>query len=147
MSPGAIVLFVAFFAGILLVILALMVWQQARVNPTYQPLEYVVEHAISHISGRLPPESKLSRADIRRILEYEIHYMQRLAQENRRNPIEAVAGGHDESIRWISSEIQSRHDVTYSFEDIATVLALEADYLMAIGAVGDPVETQGEEEE
>ena len=147
MSPGAIVFFVAFFAGILLIILALLVWQQARAKPSYQPLEYVVEHAVRHVADRLPQGTDLTRADIRRILDYEVHYLQGLAQEDRRNPIEAVAGGHDQSIRWIASEIQSKHDIAYSFDDIATVLGLEADYLMAIGAVGDPVETQGEEEE
>lgn len=146
-SPGSVVLFVALLAGVLLIVMALMVWQHARSNPTYQPLEYVVEHAVRHISERLPEDSGLTRADIRRILDYEIHYLQGLAQDDRRNPIEAVAGGHDASIRWIAGEIQERHGVTYSFEDIAAVLELEADYLVAIGAVGDPVETQGEEQE
>ena len=147
MSPGAIVLFVALLAGVLLVIMALMVWQHANRNPSYQPLEYVVEHAVRHISDRLGDEgTKLNRHDIRRILEYEVYYLQGLAQENRRNPIEAVAGGHDESIRWIAAEIESKHDVAYSQEDIAAVLSLEADYLMAIGAVGEPVDMQGDEE-
>lgn len=147
MSPGAIVLFVALLAGVLLVIMALMVWQHANRNPSYQPLEYVVEHAVHHILDRLGDDTKLNRHDIRRILEYEVYYLQGLAQEDRRNPIEAVAGGHDDSIRWIASEIQSKHDIAYSPDDIATVLSLEADYLMAIGAVGDPIETQGEEEQ
>ncbi len=146
MSPGTVVVFVAFFAGILLVVMALMVWQHANRHPSYQPLEYVVEHAVQHISDRLGEDTKLARHDIRRILEYEVHYLQGLAQENRRNPIEAIAGGHDDSIRWIAAEIQSKHDAAYSLEDIATVLSLEADYLMAIGAVGEPVEMQGDEE-
>lgn len=145
MSPGSVVVFIAFFAGILLVVMALMVWQHANRHPSYQPLEYVVEHAVRHISDRLGDDVKLARHDIRRILEYEVHYLQGLAQENRRNPIEAIAGGHDDSIRWIAAEIQSKHDVAYSPEDIAAVLSLEADYLMAIGAVGDPVDMQGDE--
>lgn len=146
MSTGAIVLFVAFLAGILLVVMALMVWQHANRNPSYQPLEYVVEHAVGHISDRLDEGTKLNRHDIRRILEYEVHYLQGLAQENRRNPIEAVAGGHDDSIRWIAAEIESKHGAAYSHEDIAAVLSLEADYLMAIGAIGEPVDMQGDEE-
>ncbi len=146
MSSGAVVLFVALLAGVLLVIMALMVWQHANRNPSYQPLEYVVEHAVRHISDRLGEETKLKHHDIRRILEYEVYYLQGLAQENRRNPIEAVAGGHDDSIRWVATEIESKHDVAYSHEDIAAVLGLEADYLMAIGAVGEQVDMQGDEE-
>jgi hypothetical protein len=144
---GAILFFAAFLGGVLLLIMALLVWQQARARPTYQPLEYVVEHAVLHILERLPEGVRLNRADVRRILDYELHYLQGLAQDDRRNPVDTIAGGHDASIQWIQSEIQSKHGVTYSFDDIATVLALEADYLVAIGAVGDPVANQGEEEE
>jgi hypothetical protein len=46
-------------------------------------------------------------------------------------------------VEYIADEIRSKHGVSYSQEQIAEVLRLEADYLVAIGAVGDPV---GEEE-
>lgn len=130
--------------GVLLVIIALMVWQEARRRPSYEPLEYVVNDALKHIAERLPEDSGLNNADIRRILEWEVYYLQGLAQDKRSNPVETVAGGHDASVEYIAEQIETKHGVSYSQDQIREVLRLEADYLVAIGAVGDPV---GEEEE
>lgn len=145
MSPAAIIAFVGLLLGVLFVIIALMVWQEARRRPSYEPLEYVVEDAVKHIQERLPEGSSLARSDIRRILEWEVFYLQGLAQEDRKNPVETVAGGHEASVDYIASEIQERHGVSYPHEEIEEVLRLEADYLMAIGAVGEPVEPGDEE--
>ena len=145
MSPAAIVAFVALLVGVFLVIVAMIVWQEAKRRPSYEPLEYVVEDAVKHVQAGLGDEAKMSRADIRRVLEYEVFYLQGLAQDDRKNPVETVAGGHDSSVDYIVSEIEAKHGVAYSPQDIEDVLRLEADYLMAIGAVGDPVEL-GEEE-
>ena len=144
MSSAEIVAFVAVLVGALLVIVALMVWQEARRRPAYEPLEYVVNDAVKHVAERLPEGSELSNADIRRILEWEVFYLQGLAQDDRRRPVETVAGGHRLSVDYIAEQIHSKHGVSYSHEQIEEVLRLEADYLAAIGAVGEPV---GEEEE
>ncbi|MFP4554529.1 MAG: hypothetical protein ACLFRT_11795 [Actinomycetota bacterium] len=143
MSGPEIIAFVAVLVGVLLVIVAMMVWQEARRRPSYEPLEYVVNDAIKHIAERLPEGSDLSNTDIRRILEWEVYYLQGLAQEDRKNPVETVAGGHELSVEYIADQIRTKHDVSYSQEEIAEVLRLEADYLVAIGAVGEPV---GEDE-
>lgn len=145
MSPAAIIAFVGLLIGLLLLIVALMVWQEARRRPSYEPLEYVVEDAIKHVQGGLSDESRLSKADIRRILEWEVFYLQGLAQDDRKNPVETVAGGHRASVEFIASEIEQRHGVSYPHDDIEEVLRLEADYLMTIGAVGEPVD-MGEDE-
>ena len=131
--------------GLFLVIVALVVWQEAKRRPSYEPLEYVVEDAVKHVQGALPAESTLTKADVRRILEYEVFYLQGLAQEDRKNPVETIAGGHDASVEFIASEIEAKHGIAYARRDIEDVLRLEADYLVAIGAVGDPVEL-GEDE-
>lgn len=143
MSSLEIFTFVILLVGVLLVIVALMVWQEARRRPSYEPLEYVVNDAVKHIAERLPESLELRSADIRRILEWEVYYLQGLAQEKRSTPVETIAGGHDRSIEYISDQIHTKHGVSYSHEQIAEVLRLEADYLVAIGAVGEPV---GEEE-
>ena len=143
MSPSEVIAFVALLVGVLLVIVALMLWQEARRRPSYEPLEYVVNDAVKHIAERLPEEMSLANADIRRIIEWEVFYLQGLAQEDRSNPVETVAGGHDASVGYIADQIRLKHRVSYSHEQIAEVLRLEADYLVAIGAVGEPV---GEEE-
>ena len=145
MSPAAIIAFVGLLLGVLLVIVALMVWQEARRRPSYEPLEYIVEDAVKHIQERMPADSSLTRSDIRRILEWEVFYLQGLAQEDRKNPVETVAGGHHASVDYIASEIEEQHGVSYPHEDIEEVLRLEADYLMAIGAIGEPVEPGDEE--
>ena len=143
MSSLEIFTFVALLAGLLLVIVALMVWQEARRRPTYEPLEYVVNDAVKHVAERLPEDTSLRRSDIRRILEWEVYYLQGLAQEKRKNVVETVAGGHQASVEYIADQIHTKHGVSYPQEEIAEVLRLEADYLVVIGAVGKPV---GEEE-
>ena len=143
MSGPEIIAFVAVLVGAFLVIVAMMVWQEAKRRPSYEPLEYVVNDAVKHIAERLPADAHLSNTDIRRILEWEVYYLQGLAQDDRKNPVETVAGGHELSVDYIADQIRTKHDVSYSQEEIAKVLRLEADYLVAIGAVGEPV---GEEE-
>lgn len=143
MSSVQVFTFVILLVGVLLVIVAMMVWQEAKRRPSYELLEYVVNDAVKHIAERLPDSVGLRNADIRRVVEWEIFYLQGLAQEKRSNPVETVAGGHDLSVGYISDQIHTKHGVFYSHEQIAEVLRLEADYLVAIGAVGDPV---GDEE-
>jgi hypothetical protein len=143
MSSIEVLTFVALLVGVLLVIVALMVWQEARRRPSYEPLEYVVNDAVKHIAERLPDSTGLRNGDIRRILEWEVFYLQGLAQKKRSTPVETVAGGHELSIEYIADQIQTKHGVSYSQDQIAEVLRYEADYLVAIGAVGEPV---GEEE-
>ena len=149
MSGPAVVGFVALLVAVLLFIVALVVWQEARRRPSYEPLEYVVEDAVRHIEASLLLEGKeeLRRGDIRRILEWEVYYLQGLAQKDRKNPVETVAGGHAPAVEYIAEQIAVKHGVTYSSEEIEDVLRYEADYLMRIGAVGEPVALDGGEEE
>jgi hypothetical protein len=146
-SASALAL-VALLVGVFLVILALVVWQEAKRRPSYEPLEYVVDDAVKHIEGGLEAEGidTLSRGDVRRILEWEVFYLQGLAQEDRRNPVETVAGGHEASITYITEQIALKHGVSYAREDVEAVLRHEADYLFRIGAVGERVDPDGGEQ-
>ena len=148
MSASVLTLIVL-LAGVFLVILALIVWQEARRRPSYEPLEYVVEDAVRHVEAGLEAEgdTTMSRADIRRILEWEVFYLQGLAQDDRKNPVDTVAGGHEASIEYITEQIASKHGVSYSPENVEDVLRHEADYLYRIGAVGERVDPDGGEEE
>ncbi|MGH8942942.1 MAG: hypothetical protein ACRDWF_09020 [Acidimicrobiia bacterium] len=148
MSASVLAL-VALLAGVFLVILALVVWQEARRRPSYEPLEYVVEDAVKHVEAGLQSEGndRMSRADVRRILEWEVFYLQGLAQDDRRKPVETIAGGHEASIEYISEQIATKHGVSYSHDDVEDVLRLEADYLYRIGAVGEMVDPDGGEDE
>lgn len=146
---GSVVALIALLAGVFLFILALVVWQEARRRPSYEPLEYVIEDAVKHIETGLVASgnNRLRRADIRRILEWEVFYLQGLAQENRKNPVETVAGGHPASVDWIVEQIATRQAASYPRSDVEDVLRLEADYLFRIGAVGEEVNLDGGEEE
>jgi hypothetical protein len=135
--------------GVLLVITALVVWQEARRRPSYDPLEYVVEDAVLHVEAGLDDEarSRMKRSDIRLVLEWEVYYLQGLAQKHRNNPVETVAGGHETSVDYIIEQIARKQGMTYAQSDVQQILRLEADYLMRIGAVGEPVVFDGGEEE
>lgn len=140
---GAVVLG-GFLLALFLGIVALMVWQEARRRPRKAERVYGVEEAIRFISGRLAPDvrQRLSGGGVRRVIEWEVFYLQGLAQKSRRNPVEAVAGGSEGSIDYITERIRNVNGVTYDRADVAEVLRLEADYLVSIGAVGEAVDPQ-----
>lgn len=139
---------IVLLVGVFLVILALVVWQEARRRPRYEPLEYVIDDAVKHVEEGLRAEGNdsLRRSDVRRILEWEVFYLQGLAQEDRHNPVDTIAGGHESSIEYIIEQIATEHGVSYAQKDVEDVLRYEADYLVRIGAVGEPVDLDGGEE-
>ena len=148
MSGASLIGFIGVLVAALLFIVALVIWQEARRRPHYEPLEYIIEDAVKHVDAGLHAEGKqVSRADIRRILEYEVFYLQGLAQERRSTPVETIAGGHGASVEYIVGEIASNHGATYDPSVVADVLRHEADYLLRIGAIGEPVTSEGGEEE
>ena len=51
-----------------------------------------------------------------------------------------MAGGTDASIDYIQTQIAEVNGAIYDREDVAEVLRLEAEYLVSIGAVGEPVD-------
>ncbi len=79
---------------------------------------------------------------MRRIIEWEVFYLQGLADKKAaRKGITVVAGGDDMAVRYVVRELADRgHD--YSSDDVRKVLEGEAAYLMSIGAIG---EAAGEE--
>lgn len=141
MSGATTVVLVAFLLALFCVMVGLLIWQEAKRRPGKAELAYVVDDAVAFISSRLDPETtaRIGTAGVRRIIEWEVHYLQGLAQADRRRPVETVAGGSDEAIAYIADRIADVHRVAYDSSDIATVLGLEAAYLASIGAVGEPV--------
>ena len=97
-----------------------------------------VDDAVVYIWERLSEGivPSIDQADIRRILEWEMLYLQQPAK--REGP--AVVGGFD------AAEFVQEHAYTsghpYEPEAIFAVLDLQADYLRAIGAVGSPVDPE-----
>ncbi|MDH3249818.1 MAG: hypothetical protein OEQ47_12695 [Acidimicrobiia bacterium] len=144
MSGPTLVVFVGGLAAVFLFIVAVLMWQEAKSRSFDEGPVYVIEDAATFIMARLEPSitARLKRSDVIRILEWEIYYLQGLAQKRRSNPVETVAGGIDASVEFIAREVAEKNKVTYDSEDVVAVLAAEADYLASIGAVGAPVVEQ-----
>jgi len=131
--------------AVLLVILALVVWQHAqRQGP--REVTFGIENAVSFITGRLDADvqKRLGTDGVRRVVEWEVFYLQGLAQEDRRHPVETVAGNYGPAVEFIRGEIARVHDRTYSAADIGSVLALGVTYLQFIGAIGEEAGGLGE---
>lgn len=123
--------------GIFLLVAALVVWQHAaKVSAT---LTYGVEDAVEFVLERLqrPVRERLGESGVRRILEWEVFYLQGLAQVDRRHAVETIAGPYGPAIDYIGERIESSLGKPYSPEEIREVLELEVAYLATIGAIGD----------
>ncbi|MCQ3804006.1 MAG: hypothetical protein OXC98_03765 [bacterium] len=127
--------------ALFLSLVAILLWQEAKRRRKGEELVYVVSDALRHIKNHLPSEvrKRVSDAGIQRIIEWEVYYLQGLAQDNRRDPVETVAGGSQSSVGYISQQIAKRHGMEITSDDIRAVLELEAEYLLGIGAVGQKV--------
>ena len=137
--------------AVFLALVAILLWQEAKRRRVSGGAVYVVSDALDHIKSSLASDmrQRLGNAGIQRIVEWEIYYLQGLAQKNRRRPVETVAGGSQSSIDYIREQIVKRHGIEIPSDDIRAVLELEAEYLHSIGAVGQrigPLEELAEEE-
>jgi hypothetical protein len=130
----------AVLIGLLLIILALVIWQHAK--PAVSSGTYGVEDAVAYVLPRLSIEtqSRLGEAGVRRILEWELFYLQGLAQENRLERVETVAGPFEPAVVFIQERISDVHARSYSQGDIAAVLEEQVAYLASIGAIGRQLE-------
>ena len=132
---GPVLLIVA-----LLVVLAVfglgMVLQEHRRRVDDGIVVYGVDDAVVYIWERLPERfvGTIDQQDIRRILEWEMLYLQQPSKRN--GP--AIVGGLDAATFVQQHAYEAGHP--YEPETIFAVLDLQADYLRAIGAVGGPVD-------
>lgn len=128
----------AVLAAVLLAIVALMVWQSARRRPVDEPAAYFVGEAAAFVYERLSDRALdgLDPDDVRLILEWQLHFHQVVAP--RQNGVRPVLGSGDSIEYLIERGIDAGR--TFDYLDLAEVIAAEAEYLVSIGAVGEPVE-------
>lgn len=128
----------AILVALLLVITAVMVWQAARRSAVDDPAFYEPEDAASFVWDRLSSgaRQRLERREVRILLEWGIHYHQVVAPrgEHRRPVV-----GSGDSIEYLMERAAAAGRPVDPI-DIAEVIAAETEYLLAIGAVGAPVE-------
>jgi len=134
----------ALLVAVLLVMAAAMVWQEAVKRPGHEPLTYVLEDAVGFVHARFGPEPPLTRDDVRRILEWEVIYLQGVSPKQSGALAAVRVGGSDEAVQFIMGQITRRTGPRYSEEAIRVVLEGEAEYLDSIGALGIPTEEAGQ---
>lgn len=100
--------------------------------------EDAVEFMVSRLDAAIL--ERLGRTGLRRIVEWEIYYLQGLAQEDRRQPIAAIAGDYEPAVWYIMSQVAKRHGATYSAADVGKVLDELVSYMALIGAIGPKAE-------
>lgn len=129
-----------FLGGVFVVVAVAMLWQEGKMRESNE-ISYSVPDAMDHIWETLDDgeRQRLERNGVKTILDWEIYYLQGLAQEDRSNPVEVVAGGDDDAVDYIVAKIASDQGMSYSPQDVRAVLAGEAGYLASIGAIGEPV--------
>lgn len=142
MSGPTLVVFVGVLVALLLVMVALLVWQEGRKRSFDTGPEYVVDDLLAYIRAHLDDGvlQQLGSEGVERIVNWELRYLQRDGGQG------AVAGGTVESVAYIIDRIDQFHGVAYPPEDVRAVLALEAEYLVTVGAVGAAVDEEGERE-
>jgi hypothetical protein len=128
-----------FFAVMMALVFAFgiaMFWQESR-RMRYRETVYGVEDSIEFIwEGLGDHKLGLKRSDVRRILEWEMRYLQK--PELWEEEGQPVVGGEAAAAYAQEQSFEEGH--SYEPEQIYAVMDLQAEYLVAIGAVGDIVE-------
>ena len=73
MNPSVVLLIV--LTAIFLLVAGAFAWQEQR-SRAEDVSVYSVEDSIEYVVGRLSPDTVLKRSDVRRILEWEVRYLQ-----------------------------------------------------------------------
>lgn len=128
----------ALLIAVFLIVTAAFLWQSSSRRPGVDPAVYWVPDAVRFVGERLSEAaaSRLDAGDVRRMLDWGLHYHQVVApRDEGRRPVV----GSGDAIEYIMGR-GSEAGVAYDPFDIAEVLAAETEYLVEIGAVGGPVE-------
>ena len=135
---GAVVLGAGLLAVFLLIIAA-MLWQEARSRGRAAEPVYGVEDATDHAMAHLPADvaARLGRDNVRRVLEWQVAFLQGLARDDEGLPI--VVGPTDGTVEHIRAGL-ARRGHHLAPEDIAAVLDTQGEYLEGLGLVGEPVD-------
>ncbi len=123
----------------LLIAVGVAFWWQEKARSPDREVVYGIEDALDYVMGRLSPAARAAvrRADVRRILEWELRYLQDPAL---RHDEAAVVGGLQAA--QFAQDQALAQGYPYEPEVIIEVLDLQAAYLSELGAVGDPVSAE-----
>ena len=130
---------VALVGVALLIALTLAVAWQERTRLPERSIVYGVEDSIDYVRSRLSDEARsvLKAADVRKMLEWSIRYLQ--DPDVRAQADEPPVAGGVEVARYVQDRSLEGAGIAYDGELILEVLRLQNDYFAVLGAVGDPV--------
>jgi len=129
-------LFFAVMIGVVLAFGIAMFWQESKRMTSGEAI-YGVEDSIEWIWEGLGEDKQgLAKGDIRRILEWEMFYLQQ--PDLWQGDGQPVVGGQAAAAYAQEKSLESGH--TYEPHQIYAVLDLQASYLLAIGAIGEPAD-------
>lgn len=126
----------ALLLAVFLVLVAAMVWQEASRKPMEMVASYVVDEAVKFIYPQLSDEAMdvLDPEGVRRVLDWEIAYLQGFTPRGSARLRPVRVAGSDEAISFVHAQLGETHG--YPRPVIEEVLHYEAGYLAEIGAVG-----------
>lgn len=131
------------FAALFVLVLAFgvgMFWQESK-RMRQQAAIYGVDDSVEWIwEGLGEQRMGLTKTDVRRILEWELHYLQQ--PDLWRGDGAPVVGGDAAAAYAQEQALADGH--VYEPDQIYAVLELQATYLQAIGAIADPVDPEGD---
>ena len=124
--------------GLLMLLLGIgfaFAWQERRPSPELAVI-YGTEDALEFIVPRLAESTRsaLRRSDVRRILEWEMLYLQ---DTDHPDGSHVIVGGLEAAEFAQRKALEQGHG--YNAEAIIDVLDRQAEYLAALGAIGAPV--------
>lgn len=116
---------------VLVVVAAAFAWQE-RARLPQRSIVYGTDEAVAFVTARLSPDtaSRLDERDVRRILEWQLDYLQRQMVTG---DVPVVVAGLD-AARHAQERLYEQGHV-YDGPLIVEVMELQAEYLAAIGAV------------
>lgn len=128
-----------FFAVLMALVFAFgiaMFWQESR-RMQQKAVIYGVEDSIEFIWDAIADDTHgLKKSDVRRILEWEMHYLQQPSLWEKDG--NAVVGGKAAAV-YVQDHAFAA-GFSYEPDQIFAVMDKQAEYLAAIGAVGDAVD-------
>ena len=127
----------ALLLGVLLLVVAIFVWQGVSRSPVTDYAEYIVPEAAEFVFARLSDRALAGLAveDVRRLLEWNLDYAGVIAPRAGGEP--PVVGSGD-GLEYVLEQAAAAGVAVEPF-DVAEVLGLETEYLLEIGAVGPPL--------
>jgi hypothetical protein len=124
--------------GVVLAFGIAMFWQESKRMSSRETI-YGVEDSIEFIWESLGDDRHgLTKGDVRRILEWEMHYLQQPDLWKEDGP--PIIGGGPAAAYAQEKALEAGY--AYQPDQIYAVLDYQAAYLQAIGAIGEPADTE-----